>query len=222
MEDQRSRHHLPLGLVVGFSALALATGSAVAWLSWQGAHKAQVPAPVEHAQSSSEKQNPPAIAAPNTAQTHAIDRPSTAVEKTLQVYWLRASGSAIALSPSAVTLSASDTPDALLEAAVDELLAGPSNAAVTTTIPRDTKLRSLSVKGDGIHINLSQSFTGGGGSTSMTARVGQILYTVTSLNPNASVWVAVEGKPLETLGGEGLMLEQPLTRDRFDHDFPLK
>lgn len=222
MEDQRSRRHIPLGLVAGFSAMILATGSAVAWWSWQGVRKAQAPAPVEHSQVPSEKQDPPAIATPHTAQTHSGARPLTAAEKTLQVYWLKASGSAIALSPSAVTLSANSTPDTLLEAAVDELLAGPRNAAVTTTIPRDTKLRSLAVKGDGIHINLSQAFVGGGGSTSMIARVGQILYTVTSLNPNANVWLAVEGKPLETLGGEGLMLEQPLTRDRFDHDFPLK
>jgi spore germination protein GerM len=50
--------------------------------------------------------------------------------------------------------------------------------------------------------------------------VGQVLYTATSIDPNAKVWLSVGGKPLDTLGGEGLLLEQPMTRDRFKQDFP--
>jgi len=45
----------------------------------------------------------------------------------------------------------------------------------------------------------------------MSSRVAQVLYTATSLQPNAKVWIDIEGKPLEVLGGEGLLLEQPLT-----------
>jgi len=44
---------------------------------------------------------------------------------------------------------------------------------------------------------------------SMSSRVAQVLYTATSLQPNAKVWIDIEGKPLEVLGGEGLLLEQP-------------
>ena len=79
----------------------------------------------------------------------------------------------------------------------------------------------MSVQQDGIHINLSQAFTTGGGSASMTGRVAQVLYTATSLKPNAKVWISVEGKPLDTLGGEGLELDQPLTRQNFKQNFTL-
>jgi len=41
----------------------------------------------------------------------------------------------------------------------------------------------------------------------MSSRVAQVLYTATSLQPNARS-VDIEGKPLEFLGGEGLLLEQ--------------
>src|SRR5579883_1991471 len=219
MEDQRSLRQLLLGMVAGLSAMVLTTGGAVAWWGWQSSHKSPPSELASQSGSPQEQQKAPPVApGANVAQKPPVNaaNPET---KTLQVYWLSASGSAIALSPSTVTLSAKNSPNDILAAAVDELLAGPKTATVTTTIPRDTKLLSLSVKDDGIHVDLSQAFTRGGGSTSMTGRVGQVLYTATTLDPTAKVWLLVEGKPLETLGGEGLMLDQPLTRDRFKHDF---
>lgn len=55
----------------------------------------------------------------------------------------------------------------------------------------------------------------------MMGRVGQVVYTATSLNPNAKVYIEVNGKPLEVLGGEGVVFNQPLTRDSFKKDYPL-
>ncbi|MFM6620018.1 MAG: GerMN domain-containing protein, partial [Dolichospermum sp.] len=72
-----------------------------------------------------------------------------------------------------------------------------------------------------VHVNLSENFTTGGGSTSMIGRIGQIVYTATSLNPQAKVYIEVNGKPLEVLGGEGVELEQPLTRESFQKNYPL-
>lgn len=221
MDNQRSRRQIPLGIMAGLSALVLATGSAVAWWSWQSSHKTAAPEAMEHSQGSSDQQKAPPIAsAPTTTQPPANTAPVTQA-KALQVYWLQASGGAIALSPSPTTIKTGKNPNTALSAAIDELLAGPKSTAITTTIPPETKLRSLIVKDDGIHIDLSKAFTQGGGSTSMTGRLGQVLYTATSLNPNAKVWLSVDGKPLETLGGEGLMLDQPLTRESFKRDFPL-
>ncbi|MBD2019453.1 spore germination protein, partial [Leptolyngbya sp. FACHB-36] len=37
----------------------------------------------------------------------------------------------------------------------------------------------------------------------------------------ARVWLFVEGEPLETLGGEGLMLDQPISRESFEKEFAL-
>jgi spore germination protein GerM len=220
MEDQRSRRQLPLGVMAGLSALVLATGSAVAWWGWQSSHK--TPDAVEHSQGSSEQPKAPPIAsAPTATQKTPTNAAPAAQAKTLQVYWLKTSGAAIALSPSPKTLNTKEPQNAALAAAIEALLAGPSSTTVTTTIPRETTLRSLTVKDDGIHIDLSKAFTQGGGSTSMTARLGQVIYTATSLNPDAKVWLSVEGNPLETLGGEGLMLDQPMTRESFKRDFPL-
>ncbi|MEO0854851.1 MAG: hypothetical protein AAFY15_15310, partial [Cyanobacteria bacterium J06648_11] len=54
---------------------------------------------------------------------------------------------------------------------------------------------------------------------SMLGRVTQVLYTATSQDVDAEVWISVEGKEVDVLSGEGLLLEQPLTRASFAPSF---
>jgi hypothetical protein len=113
------------------------------------------------------------------------------------------------------------SPEANLRAAFGELLAsnksisknpGKGSKGAVSTIPKGTKLLSLRTQPDGIHIDLSREFETGGGSMSMQARLAEVLNTATSMNPEANVWLTIEGKKLETLGGEGVEVPQPLTR----------
>ena len=141
--------------------------------------------------------------------------------QTVQVYWVKDAIGKFEAVPTKVAVKQADKPDATLQAAFNSLLAGPKDATVSSEIPKGTKLRSLSVKNDEVYVDLSGEFTSGGGSTSMTSRLGQVIYTATSLKPNTKVWISVEGKPLELLGGEGLEVAQPSTRQSFDKNFPL-
>lgn len=88
-----------------------------------------------------------------------------------------------------------------------------------SAIPPETQILGLVINGDDIRLNLSQPFTAGGGSASMHGRLIQTLYTATSLNPNANLFLSVEGKPLEYLGGEGLEVPQPLRRANLALEF---
>jgi spore germination protein GerM len=230
MHDRPSHHPVSLGLVAGLSVLVVATGSAVAWWTWNATVQRVPPAAkVEPsplpASPESQPESPdsriPAIAPSAKAQKSEPPAAPITAEKTLQVYWLKSADSKIELAATPVKLSSTGDSEAVLQATIEKLLAGSTNPTLTTAIPRGTQLRQISVDRTGIHLDLSREFQQGGGSASMTGRVAQVLYTVTSLNPQASVWFSVEGKPLETLGGEGLIIDQPITRASFERDFSL-
>ncbi|MDX2099784.1 MAG: GerMN domain-containing protein [Leptolyngbyaceae cyanobacterium bins.59] len=207
--DQRPSSRLPL-IIVTLSAAAAVIGGGVAWVNWQQSNSTgQVSQPT----TAFSPTQPPAVSPVPIS-------PST--EKTVQVYWLKASDTQVELASSPVKISASSKQSATdIKLALERLLEGPANSTLTTTIPQGTKLRSVSVKADGIHVDLSQDFVSGGGTTSMSARLAQILYTATGSQPDAKVWIAVEGKPLEVLGGEGIVVNQPLTRKVFERDYAL-
>lgn len=199
MTEQQRR--IPLGVVAGISAAVVAAGGIGVW--WAMNSQSPLPSPVV------------------TQQPLPSNLPvQPAVEQTAQVYWLRDTGTNLEVVPQPLKV-ATNQPNAVLEAAFNSLLAGSTDTALSSTIPQGTKLRGVKVQNDGIHVDLSEEFTSGGGSASMTGRVAQILYTATTLQPDAKVWIDVEGKQLDVLGGEGLELEQPLTRQSFQENFTL-
>ncbi|PZV12293.1 MAG: spore germination protein [Leptolyngbya sp.] len=220
--QQQPRRSIPPGILAAFSAIVLATGGATAWWAWSSHTPPLTNATrIQSSQPGNEgKPSTPSSSNSNT-QNPSVNPVPTTAEKNLQIYWLKPSDTAVQLAPRPVKVSSSGDANALLETAIQQLLVGSTAPEETTTIPAGTKLRSLSIKTDGIHIDLSKEFTRGGGSTSMMGRLAQVLYTATSLNPSTAVWFSIEGKSLETLGGEGLVLEQPLTRQKFEQDFPM-
>ena len=196
------KNRLSPGLLVGVAVAVLAAGAATAW--WTINSLKTPPLAPTPSQPSAPAQNP-------------VTQPPQ--ESSVQVYWLDSSGDSLELLPSTVTVQRSEQPQEVLRSAFSQLLEGPKDEEFTSTIPQGTNLLGVSVEQDGVHVNLSQEFTVGGGSASMSGRLGQIIYTATSLNPDAPVWLDVEGEPLEVLGGEGLVIDQPMTRQDFDENF---
>ncbi|MEH2164982.1 MAG: GerMN domain-containing protein [Nostoc sp.] len=204
MKDQQGSNRISSGAIAAVSAVVVAVGSGVAWFT---SHSNNTPTP----SNPSERIAQPAQ--PSTRQP--------ANEQTPNVYWLTPKDKNVALVPQPVKV-ASILPNQPLKAAFQSLLAGPTTEATgSTTIPKGTKLLGLKSENDEVHVNLSEDFTSGGGSTSMMGRVGQVVYTATTLNPKAKVYIDVNGKPLDVLGGEGLELQQPLTRESFDKNYQL-
>lgn len=237
MQDQHNARRIPVGLIAGVSAALVTAGGGAAWWVWNSnqsspttkpSPQASVPsAPIQPTTQpiqpttqlpQTTTQQPPTPTQPIQPSTPPV---GTRAEETVQVYWVNNVNNKVELVPSAIALSEDNKPNQILEGAFKTLLTGPDNPALSTTIPQGTQLRKIAVEADGVHVDLSEEFTAGGGSTSMTGRVAQVIYTASSLDPAAKVWIDVEGEPLEVLGGEGLMIDQPMTRESFEQNFDL-
>jgi spore germination protein GerM len=184
------------------------------------------PDPAPSDRSAETKPSPPPTTEPTavpsakpSAQSTANPLPSAAPGPA--TYWVDDRNNRIAFSRQAIGQSktTSQDPETQLRQAIESLLASKTEA---TAIPANTHLRSLKMRDRrNIYIDLSQEFVTGGGTASMSARVGQILLTATSLDPTAQVWLSVEGELLRELGGEGIEIPQPLTKADFEKNFGL-
>jgi spore germination protein GerM len=105
-----------------------------------------------------------------------------------------------------------------LEAALRALLDGPKATPwgdardLATEIPAGTALLGVKIDGRIVTVNLSETYAAGGGSTSMLARVWQVVYTATQFPDAPEVQILVGGRHLEALGGEGVIIGSPLRR----------
>ncbi|TVP62322.1 MAG: spore germination protein [Nodularia sp. (in: Bacteria)] len=201
MKDQQGSNRISSGVIAAVSAAVLTLGGGVAWLASN-----QSPTPTRPSNTITQPTQP------STTQPGQEQTPS--------VYWLKPNATSFDLVPQPVQIAATQ-PNQVLETAFQTLLAGPTEGTDSTTIPQGTKLLGLKRENDEVHVNLSDDFTTGGGSASMIGRIGQVVYTATTLDPNAKVYIEVDGEQLDILGGEGVELQQPLTRESFDQNYPL-
>lgn len=112
----------------------------------------------------------------------------------------------------------SDAPTAAVATtAMTALLDGPTGseigAGLGTEIPEGTFLMGVVIESGTATVNLSDAFDDGGGSLSMQMRVAQVVFTLTQFDSVDAVLFEMEGEPIEALGGEGLILSEPQTRD---------
>ncbi|MGB3756838.1 MAG: GerMN domain-containing protein [Rivularia sp. (in: cyanobacteria)] len=159
-------------------------------------------------------------------QTEKLTPKETTLAVKLQpkAYLLQVEDEKISLIPQSVAIEKGTSKEVALKQALNQLFDTTQNNQFTSTIPAGTKLLGLRIDETGIHINLSDEFRYGGSSTSMIYRVAQVLYTASSIEEEANIYLSVEGELLDEenpLGGEGLILAEPLTRQSFVEDFSI-
>jgi hypothetical protein len=101
-------------------------------------------------------------------------------------------------------------------AALESLLEGPDSFeedyGLHTAIPDGTQLLGLEIDGSIARVDLTSEFESGGGSLSMQTRLAQVVYTITQFPTVKGVVFSLDGEPIDVLGGEGVLLDHPLTR----------
>jgi germination protein M len=101
-------------------------------------------------------------------------------------------------------------------AALEALLEGPDSFeqdyGLISAVPDGTQLLGLKIA-DGIaRVDLTSEFESGGGSASMQMRLAQVVYTITQFPTVKGVVFSLDGEPIDILGGEGIIIDHPLTR----------
>ena len=160
----------------------------------------------------------PQVSAPTS--TNQITQPPTAsraVDGQLAVYWIESSKNKLMAVP--ITVKSKSNNEAISSVLNTLIAENPPESTLYSAIPANTKVLKVTAKNKEIRIDLSKEFTKGGGSASMQGRIIQVLYTATSLELDAKVYLSVEGKPLKYIGGEGLEVPQPMTRKDFALEF---
>lgn len=103
--------------------------------------------------------------------------------------------------------------------AISELIKAPSdwekNKGLSSEIPSDTKILSVREDDNNILIDLSPAFESGGGAESTEIRIRQLIKTSLA-NTKLPVYLYINGKQANVIGGEGIMLKQPLTERSLD------
>lgn len=107
-------------------------------------------------------------------------------------------------------------PEMRLSGALRDLFAGPSpeeqRRGLVSEIPAGTTLHGVQVRQGVVTVDLTSAFGRGGGSTSMLARVWQVVYTASQLRSAPEVQILLDGRRVETIGGEGIVIGMPLRR----------
>ena len=103
--------------------------------------------------------------------------------------------------------------------AIKELIQAPTkwekSKGFSSEIPSDTRILSVREGSDNILIDLSSAFESGGGAESIYIRVKQLIKTAKA-NTNQPVYLYINGKQADVIGGEGVMIKQPLSERSLD------
>ena len=103
--------------------------------------------------------------------------------------------------------------------AIKELVSAPSNweksKGFTSEIPSGTKILSIREGEGSVMVDLSSAFESGGGAESTCTRVMQVIKTAKA-NTNLPVYLYINGKQADVIGGEGIMIKQPLSERSLD------
>jgi spore germination protein GerM len=103
--------------------------------------------------------------------------------------------------------------------AIKSLISGPKSEEIAkgvyTEIPTTTRLISIHETHAEVIINLNSAFEQGGGTESLYKRLYQLIKTA-KRNTTKPVYLYIDGNKAEVIGGEGIMITQPLNENSLD------
>lgn len=104
--------------------------------------------------------------------------------------------------------------------AVNSLIRGPKpeekQRGVYTEVPSGAEVINITEQPDKVVVNLNSAFVNGGGTESLYKRLYQLIKTA-HLNSTIPVYLYIDGQRADVVGGEGIMLSQPLSNSSLEN-----
>lgn len=100
--------------------------------------------------------------------------------------------------------------------AITSLILGPKqsekSSGIYSEIPQGTVVLNVQERPDRVILDLSRKFENGGGTDSVYKRLYQIIKTA-KRNTEKPVYLYIDGKQADVIGGDGIMISQPLSEN---------
>lgn len=151
------------------------------------------------------------------------ETPSVAPDPTrseVRVYFIR--GEKVGVAGREIT--AAEDAAAIARLTLEKLLEGPSTQdkefGLETAIPLGTTVNGVEIDAGVATVDLSGEYVSGGGSLSMHLRVAQVVCTLTQFDDIRKVAFEIDGKSVNAIGGEGVMVSPPVGRADFEDQLP--
>ena len=108
-----------------------------------------------------------------------------------------------------------------LRYALTQLVAGPTqyekNVGVYSEVPKNVQIMGIVESDKKIIIDISGNIQNGGGADSLYSRFKQVIKTaLANGSPKKPIYLYIDGKQAEVIGGEGIMITQPLSENSLD------
>ena len=114
----------------------------------------------------------------------------------------------------------SDIDGSKIDFAMYSLISGPKpeeiQKGVYSEIPDTVRILNISEYPDRVVVNLDSTFVIGGGADSLYKRLYQLIKTA-KLNSQLPVYLYIDGHKADVIGGEGIMLSQPLSEKSLEN-----
>ena len=113
-----------------------------------------------------------------------------------------------------------DVDGSKIKFAVSSLIRGPKSEerqrGVYTEVPSNSEVINVTEQSDKVIVNLNSAFVTGGGTESLYKRLYQLIKTA-RLNSSLPVYLYIDGQRADVVGGEGIMLSQPLSNSSLEN-----
>ncbi len=156
----------------------------------------------------------------NPVQQEKEEQPQTAKEKVyVNVFFIGQNANKEEVYKAVNREYDEDVDGSKIKFAINALINGPrideQTKGVYSEIPAGTKILSIKETSDSVIIDLNSAFETGGGTESLYKRLYQLIKTA-KRNTTKPVYLYINGNKADVIGGEGIMLTQPLNDNSLD------